>query len=204
MLTASQCYEVFQRAIGDYHTIDHIDAIEDNPYPEGSLQYLLYRKTWIDTVQWHLEDLIRAPGLSPQEGMGIKRRIDVSNQQRTDTVEQIDDRFAEEYGHVVPQPAARINSETPAWLLDRMSILMLKIYHMDEQTRRRDASEDHIRRCRAKLSVLDEQREDMKQAFDELIEDISKGLRRFKIYRQMKMYNDASLNPELYSRKRKP
>ncbi len=202
MLTASQCYAIFQQSIDDYHVHDNVDMPMRNPYPENSFEYLLYKKNWIDTVQWHLEDIIRLPDINPVEALQIKRRIDKSNQERTDTVELMDDYFMEQFRHVQYKPHARINSETPAWLLDRMSILMLKIYHMREQTLRTDADADHIARCTTKLNVLLEQKDDMQLAFDQLIEDISKGERRMKVYRQMKMYNDASLNPVLYGQKR--
>lgn len=201
MLTAEQCYEVFGQSIEDYHKTDNVDAPIQNPYASGSFEYLLYGKNWIDTVQWHLEDIIRKPDIDPAEALLIKRRIDKSNQDRTDTVERIDDYFIEQFRNVVPAAGTRINSETPAWLVDRMSILMLKIYHMREQTLRKDADAEHIARCQVKLNVLMEQREDMQRAYDELMEDIGKGVRRFKVYRQMKMYNDASLNPMLYQKK---
>jgi hypothetical protein len=199
MLTADQCYSIFQRSIDEYHKYDHVDAAVLNPYSPNSFEALLYLKNWIDTVQWHLEDIIRNPEIDPKEGLAIKRRIDKSNQDRTDTVEKIDDYFLRGFQDVVPDKGARMNSETPAWLLDRMSILMLKIYHMKEQTERTDASADHIARCQMKLNVLLEQQSDMRKAFDELIEDIRSGKRIFKVYRQMKMYNDASLNPILYA-----
>lgn len=202
MLSAESCYTVFQRSIDDYHLTDDVDAPVKNPFPNGSFEQLLYSKNWIDTVQWHLEDIIRDPNIDPAEGIKIKRRIDKSNQDRTDLVEKIDDWFLQEFGGVEPKPGARINSETPAWLLDRMSILLLKIYHMKEQTLRQDVSAEHIAKCNQKLGILLEQRNDMKLAFDELIEDIGSGARRFKVYRQMKMYNDASLNPILYAQKK--
>ncbi|HEY9048093.1 MAG TPA: DUF4254 domain-containing protein [Ohtaekwangia sp.] len=202
MLSANQCYKVFQQSIDDYHVHDHVDTPVKNPFPAGSFEHLLYIKNWIDTVQWHLEDIIRLPEINPTEGIQIKRRIDKSNQDRTDMVEKIDDYFLEQFKNIVPKSGARINSETPAWLLDRMSILLLKIYHMKEQTERTDATAEHIAKCQAKLSVLMEQRTDMQLAFDELIEDIGQGNRRFKVYRQMKMYNDASLNPMLYGQKK--
>ena len=198
MLSAQQCYEVFKRSIDDYHVHDNVDATMRNPFAEGSFESLLYTKNWIDTVQWHLEDIIRNPDIDPTEGLRLKRRIDRSNQERTDTVERIDDAFLAFFRDVKPMASARINSETPAWLLDRMSILMLKIYHMKEQSERRDASDEHIAKCRQKLDVLEEQKHDMAQAYDELLEDIANGTRRFKVYRQMKMYNDATLNPMLY------
>ena len=203
MLKANECYKVFQRSIDDYHLVDDVNAKSKNPYEPKSFESLLYDKNWIDTVQWHLEDIIRAPQIDPIEGIKIKRRIDKSNQDRTDVVERVDDYFLDYFKGNTPKPGARINSETPAWLLDRMSILMLKIYHMKEQTERDDASEEHIRKCQAKLQVLMEQKSDMQLAFDEMVEDIGSGARRFKVYRQMKMYNDASLNPILYGSKGK-
>ena len=201
MLNANQCYEAFQRSIDDYHVKDHVDTVVKNPYPATSFEHLLYAKNWIDTVQWHLEDIIRLPEINPVEALQIKRRIDKSNQDRTDMVEKTDDYFLEQFKSVTPKASAKINSETPAWLLDRMSILLLKIYHMKEQTERKDASSDHIAKCKVKLDVLLEQRADMQLAFDQLMEDIRSGDRRMKVYRQMKMYNDASLNPMLYQKK---
>ncbi|NBW36488.1 MAG: DUF4254 domain-containing protein [Cytophagia bacterium] len=201
MLSANQCYTIFHKSIEDYHKKDHVDTPILNPYPVNSFEALLYHKNWIDTVQWHLEDIIRLPDINPTEALGIKRRIDKSNQDRTDRVEQIDDFFLEAFKNVTPKAGTRINSETPAWLLDRMSILMLKIYHMQEQTERKDASAEHIAKCQLKLNILMEQKTDMQLAFDELMEDIGNGNRRFKVYRQMKMYNDASLNPMLYQKK---
>lgn len=200
MLNANQCYDAFQRSVDDYHVTDHVDAPVKNPYPAGSFEHLLYVKNWIDTVQWHLEDIIRLPEINPAEALQIKRRIDKSNQDRTDMVEKMDDYFLDQFKSVTPKPSAKINSETPAWLLDRMSILLLKIYHMKEQTERKDASAEHIAKCKAKLDVLMEQRSDMRLAFDQLMEDIRTGDRKMKVYRQMKMYNDASLNPMLYQK----
>lgn len=201
MLSAESCYQIFQRSIDDYHVNDDVDTPLKSPFATNTFEGLLYHKNWIDTVQWHLEDIIRLPDINPAIGIAIKRRIDKSNQERTDIVEKIDDYFLEYFKKVVPKAGARINSETPAWLMDRMSILMLKIYHMKEQTERKDVSAEHIARCTSKLSILMEQKTDMKNAYDELIEDIGKGERKFKVYRQMKMYNDSSLNPALYGQK---
>jgi hypothetical protein len=201
MLNAEACYKVFQRSIDDYHVYDDVDAKFNCPFDQGTFEHLLYQKNWIDTVQWHLEDIIRDPQISPTNGIAIKRRIDKSNQDRTDKVEKIDDYFLEQFSNAKPKSGSRINSETPAWLLDRMSILLLKIYHMKEQTLRKDVGPNHVEKCEAKLGILMEQRSDMKAAYDELIEDIGNGDRRFKVYRQMKMYNDASLNPSLYNQK---
>lgn len=202
MLKAEECYSVFQRSIDDYHAHDDVDFPIKNPFKEGSFEHLLYTKNWIDTVQWHLEDIIRLPEINPTEAVQLKRRIDKSNQDRTDRVEKIDDVFLEEFKHVTPKAGTRINSETPAWLLDRMSILLLKVFHMKEQTERNDVDGEHKAKCQLKLNILLEQRVDMKTAFDELMEDIGSGNRRFKVYRQMKMYNDASLNPMLYNQKK--
>lgn len=198
MLQADECYAIFQKSIDDYHLKDDVDTPLNNPFPSESFQALLYVKNWIDTVQWHLEDMIRNPEIDPVAGLKIKRRIDKSNQDRTDTVERIDDHFLANFRNVKYITGARINSETPAWLLDRMSILMLKIYHMKDQTERKDVAIHHLAKVREKLSVLEDQKEDMRQAFDQLIEDIGTGKRKFKVYRQMKMYNDATLNPVLY------
>jgi hypothetical protein len=203
MLSANDCYQVFQRSIDDYHLLDDVDTALKNPFQANSFEALLYHKNWIDTVQWHLEDIIRKPEINPTEGIAIKRRIDKSNQDRTDMVEKVDDQFLAKFGKVIPKAGARMNSETPAWLLDRMSILLLKIYHMKEQTLRTDVGADHIAKCETKLATLLEQREDMRQAYDELIEDIENGNRKFKVYRQMKMYNDSSLNPMLYEQSKK-
>jgi len=198
MLPADECYGIFQKSIDDYHLKDDVDTPIVNPFPDGSFAALLYLKNWIDTVQWHLEDIIRNPDIDPSSALQIKRRIDRSNQERTDTVEKMDDFFLEAFKDVKYATGSRMNSETPAWLLDRMSILMLKIYHMTEQTERKNVTLQHIAKCREKLAVLEEQKSDMRHAFDQLIEDIGAGRRRFKVYRQMKMYNDATLNPELY------
>ena len=202
MLKAEECYSVFQRSIDDYHIHDDVDFPINNPFKEGSFEHILYSKNWIDTVQWHFEDIIRLPEINPTEAVQLKRRIDKSNQDRTDRVEKIDDVFLDEFKHVTPKAGTRINSETPAWLLDRMSILLLKVFHMKEQTERKDADAEHKAKCQLKLNILLEQRVDMKTAFDELMEDIGSGNRRFKVYRQMKMYNDASLNPMLYGQKK--
>ena len=197
-MNAALCYSIFDESIRDYHRSDHVDAPLVNPHPAGSIEQLLYLKNWIDTVQWHLEDLIRDPHLDPVAGMALKRRIDASNQHRTDTVERIDDWFLAYFKEVTPQPDARLNSETPAWLVDRMSILTLKIWHMREQTQRTDTAAAHRENCSAKLALLVEQKTDLGQALDELLADMGSGRRRMKVYRQVKMYNDATLNPVLY------
>ncbi len=198
ILSASACYAIFESSIANYHIADNVDKPIENLYKTGSFEYLLYLKNWIDTVQWHLEDIIRSPSIAPEELVAVKRRIDASNQHRTDVVEQIDDYFLHCFANIKPAETARLNSETPAWLLDKMSILLLKVYHMKEQTERADVSDEHRAKCAAKLAVLLEQRADMGSCFDELMQEIQAGTRRFKVYRQMKMYNDAALNPVLY------
>lgn len=201
MSFTQQCNEIFNKAIDDYHVTDHVDTPISNPYERESIENRLYLKCWIDTVQWHLEDIIRDPHIDPIEALNIKRRIDRSNQDRTDLVEQIDSYFRQKYSDVTPLPDARLNTESPAWAVDRLSILALKIYHMREQTERTDASEDHKERCRAKLNVLLEQQKDLSLAIDQLLEDIQEGRKYMKVYRQMKMYNDPSTNPVLYGNK---
>lgn len=201
MSFTQQCNEIFNKAIDDYHVTDNVDTPINNPYERDSIDNRLYLKCWIDTVQWHLEDIIRDPHIDPMEALGIKRRIDRSNQDRTDLVEQIDSYFRQKYSDVTPLPDARLNTESPAWAVDRLSILALKIYHMQEQTRRTDATEEHKTRCQSKLNVLLEQQKDLSLAIDQLLEDIEEGRKYMKVYRQMKMYNDPSTNPVLYSKK---
>ncbi|MBE7437787.1 MAG: DUF4254 domain-containing protein [Spirochaetales bacterium] len=200
-MQAGDCFRVFDRSILDYHEENRIDQPLANPYPAGTLEELLYTKNWIDTVQWHLEDLTRVPDAPDSEIARIKRAIDRSNQNRTDTVEAIDDWILNHLNLPGKKPGAFMNSETPAWLLDRMSILALKIFHMKEETVRPDASAEHKERCQQKLEVLLEQKEDLSLCFDELLTDLKTGKRYFKLYRQMKMYNDKNLNPALYARK---
>jgi len=190
--------EIFDQVIVDYHLQDDVDQPCVNSMEPGTLDYLLYSKCWIDSVQWHLEDIIRNPSIDPAKALQIKRRIDASNQDRTDLVEKIDDFFLERYENIIPNKEAKINTESPAWAIDRLSILALKLYHMEEQIRRNDVEEDHVGKVRQKLTVLREQRKDLTQAISELLEDIQAGRRIMKVYRQMKMYNDPSLNPVLY------
>ena len=192
---------VFDRSVSDYHKTDNVDAPCKNPYHEGSFEAILYSKNWVDAVQWHLEDIIRDPEIDPAEALQLKRRIDRSNQVRTDMVEEIDTWYREKYKDVEVLPDATINTESPAWALDRLSILALKIWHMREQAERTDADADHKARCRAKLDVLLEQREDLTTAIGQLLDDIAAGRKFMKVYRQMKMYNDPATNPVLYAKK---
>ena len=194
--------EVFDRSVADYHKYDNVDTPCANPYDEGSLEAIFYAKNWVDAVQWHLEDIIRDPEIDPREALELKRRIDRSNQVRTDMVEDIDTWFRDKYKDVSPLPEATINTESPAWALDRLSILALKIWHMREQAERADASEEHKARSAAKLAVLLEQRDDLTQAIDTLLDDIQDGKKYMKVYRQMKLYNDPSTNPVLYAKKK--
>lgn len=200
MSFSEQCNKIFQRAIDDYHVHDDIDTPINNPYDDGTIENRLYLKCWIDTVQWHFEDIIRDPNIDPMEALALKRRIDRSNQDRTDLVEQIDSYFRQKYSEVKVLPGARINTESPAWAIDRLSILALKIYHMREQAERQDASKEHKDKCMAKLNVLLEQQKDLGTAIDQLLEDIEEGRKYMKVYRQMKMYNDPSTNPVLYKK----
>ena len=192
---------IFEQVIKDYHIADDVDQPINNPYEQGSIEFYLYIKNWIDTVQWHLEDIIRDPQINPVEALALKRRIDKSNQDRTDLVEMIDSYFLDKYKDVTPLPTATINTESPAWAVDRLSILALKIFHMQEQVDRKDASAEHIATCQKKLSVLLEQQKDLSSAIDQLIADIEAGRKYMKVYKQMKMYNDPSTNPILYGKK---
>ena len=188
---------IFQESILKYHEKDTVDQPFENPYPKDDIAHLLYRKNWIDTVQWHYEDIIRDPKIDPIAALALKRKIDASNQDRTDLVEYIDSYFLKKYQSVEIMEDAAINTESPAWAIDRLSILALKIYHMQEEADRKDASADHIDKCRQKLNVLLEQRMDLSTAIDQLLGDIESGKKYMKVYRQMKMYNDDELNPVL-------
>ncbi|WP_226063341.1 DUF4254 domain-containing protein [Kaistella polysaccharea] len=196
-------WEIFNKSIADYHLADNVDAPLKNPYSGNSLEQLLYAKNWIDTVQWHLEDIIRDENIDPTEALQLKRTIDSSNQKRTDLVEFIDGWFLEKYKLVTPESDARINTETPAWAIDRLSILALKVYHMRLEAQRESASEEHRNTCRAKLDVLLEQQKDLTQAIEYLLFDIENGKIKMKVYKQMKMYNDETLNPILYQKSEK-
>ena len=200
MAFTEQANKIFLQAIRDYHLKDHVDTEINNPYERNTIEHSLYLKCWIDTVQWHLEDIIRDPHIDPTVALGLKRRIDRSNQDRTDLVEEIDSYFRTTYSEVTPLPDARLNTESPAWAIDRLSILALKIWHMQEQTERKDVDAEHIARCQAKLNVLLEQQKDLSTAIDQLLEDIEAGRKYMKVYRQMKMYNDPSTNPILYKK----
>ena len=191
-------WDIFNQSVNDYHIHDLVDALEANPYKNGSLEHLLYAKNWIDTVQWHLEDIIRDENINPEDALKLKRRIDASNQQRTDLVEFIDSWFLQNYHNVTPNTDAKINTETPAWAVDRLSILALKIYHMALEARRESASLEHRENCKKRLNVLQEQKNDLCHAIDQLLTDIENGTVKMKVYKQMKMYNDESLNPILY------
>lgn len=195
------CNSIFVQVISDYHKTDNVDTPINNPYEEKSIEYYLYLKNWIDTVQWHFEDIIRDPNIDPGEALILKRRIDKSNQDRTDLVELIDSYFLDKYKDVEVKEDATINTESPAWAIDRLSILALKIYHMRQEVERTDTTFEHHTQCEAKLSILLEQQKDLSSAIDQLIDDIEKGRKYMKVYKQMKMYNDPSLNPVLYGKK---
>lgn len=195
--------KIFQDVIESYHVVNTVDQPFTNPYNKEAnlLEHLLFRKCWIDTVQWHYEDIIRDPQINPVAALSLKRQIDASNQDRTDMVEYVDSYFLEKYKDITPKANATINTESPAWGIDRLSILALKIYHMNEEATRTDASESHRNACQKKLDVLLEQRVDLSTAIDTLLSDIEKGDKYMKVYKQMKMYNDDELNPVLRSQK---
>ena len=201
MKFAETCNEIFDRATATYHIADRVDAPYENPYPKGSIEAILFDKNWIDVNQWHMEDIIRNPAIEPTEGLVIKRRIDKSNQDRTDLVELIDSFFLDQYKNVKVLPNATINTESPAWAIDRLSILILKIYHMQQEVDRSDATPEHKGKCEEKLRILLEQKKDLCVALDQLLADIGAGRKYMKVYKQMKMYNDPALNPVLYGKK---
>lgn len=199
---AELAFLVFEKSIEDYHQFDDVNQPINNPYEKGSIEHLLYAKNWVDTVQWHYEDIIRDPQIDPVAALVLKRKIDASNQVRTDMVEYIDGYLLNKYSNVEVKANARLNTESPAWAMDRLSILALKIHHMNEEATRLDASEDHRAKCQAKLDVLLEQKQDMFTSISQLIEDIENGDKFMKAYKQMKMYNDEELNPVLYQNKK--
>lgn len=200
---AEKLIQIFNHSIQNYHILDQVDQEIKNPFEKNTIEYLLYNKNWIDTVQWHLEDHIRSPKISGEEIIGLKRRIDQSNQDRTNIVEKIDDWFYEYFKNIEKPEGCKMNSETPAWLMDRISILLLKIFHMEEQANRIAAGRDHVEKCKVKLKVLLEQKSDLSKSYDELFEDLISGKKFMKVYRQVKMYNDATLNPMLYKESEK-
>lgn len=197
-MKAMDMYALFERQIVEYHKTDSVDAGQNNPYGDGTFEALLWEKSWVDTVQWHLEDLVRPADVDPVYALQLKRRIDASNQHRTDLVERIDDHYMMQFKDVAPQAGAKLNTETPAWAVDRLSILALKIYHFGIEAGRGDA--EHRAKCQAKLDTLLTQRADLTTAIDQLLDDLAAGRRVMKLYRQMKMYNDPSLNPSLYKK----
>ncbi|NLP57633.1 DUF4254 domain-containing protein [Lutibacter sp. B1] len=200
-MNSKQYNQLFDEVIKQYHVVDNVDQPFKNPYEKTTFEHLLYRKSWIDTVQWHYEDIIRLPDINPTEALVLKRKIDASNQDRTDMVEYIDSYFLNKYKNVTVKKGAKINSETPAWAIDRLSILALKIYHMREEATRESASTEHRAKCQQKLDVLLEQRIDLSTAIDDLLNDIATGEKYMKVYKQMKMYNDEDTNPMLYAKK---
>ena len=197
---SKKAIEIFEKSVNDYHVYDDISRQSNNPFENKSFEHLMYEKNWIDTVQWHYEDIIRDPDIDPHEGMKLKRLIDSSNQNRTEMVEYIDSYFLNLYSSVTPLDNAKVNTESPAWAIDRLSILILKIYHMEEESNRKDVTEDHRNNCQKKLDILIEQREDLSESIDQLLIDLSKGIKKMRVYKQMKMYNDESLNPVLYKK----
>lgn len=198
-MNISVANNIFTQAIDNYHIYDNIDQAIENPYDKNSIEHLLYLKCWIDTAQWHMEDVVRDPNIDPKDGLYWKRRIDKQNQVRTDTVEYIDSYFLNFYSSTIAIEGAKINTESPAWAIDRLSILALKIYHMEQETKRSDVDQAHIDTCQEKLNILLEQRSDLSQSIEELLQDIKAGKKIMKVYKQMKMYNDPSLNPILYA-----
>ena len=199
---AEFAFPIFEQSIKDYHIIDDVYQPVLNPHEKGSVEHLLYAKNWVDTVQWHYEDIVRDPNIDPVAALDLKRKIDASNQVRTDMVEYIDGYFLQKYADVQVKPNARINTESPAWAIDRLSILALKIYHMNEEATREEATAEHRAKCQEKLNVLLDQKNDMFISISQLIEDIENGDKFMKVYKQMKMYNDEELNPVLYQNKK--
>ena len=198
-MKAELCNKIFISVIDQYHINNDVDNSYVNPYNLDTLEYLLFEKCWIDTVQWHLEDLIRNPNIDSNKGLELKHRIDKSNQNRTDIVEKVDDYYFSIFKNT-SEKDSKLNTESPGWVVDRLSILNLKIYHMNEQLERKNVTAEHILNCEKKMVVLQNQRIDLSNSFDELLEEYKEGIKKMKVYRQMKMYNDSNLNPELYQK----
>ncbi|MBA6313769.1 DUF4254 domain-containing protein [Cellulophaga baltica] len=194
-------FKIFEESIAKYHVKDDVYQSFENPYPKDDIAHLLYRKNWIDTVQWHYEDIIRDPNIDPEAALVLKRKIDASNQDRTDLVEYIDSYFLNKYQSVSIKDGATINTESPAWAIDRLSILALKVYHMKEEANRAGASAAYLQKCGDKLTILLEQQKDLSTAIDQLLTDIEHGEKYMKVYKQMKMYNDDEMNPILRGKK---
>ena len=190
---------IFKEAIEAYHIVNTVEQTFENKYDKAQdlIAHLLYRKSWIDTVQWHYEDIIRDPKIDPVAALILKRKIDASNQDRTDMVEYVDSYLLSNYKSVVVKENATTNTESPAWGIDRLSILALKVYHMHEEAIRENASQSHRDACREKLEILMDQRVDLSAAINTLLDDIANGDKYMKVYKQMKMYNDDELNPVL-------
>ena len=201
MTFSNLCNDIFWKSTNDYHITDSVDAPMNNPYELKSIEYYLDLKNLIDAVLLHFEDIIRDPQIDPVEALKLKRRIDKSNQDRTDLVELIDSYFLDKYKEVLALPDATINTESPAWAIDRLSILALKIYHMQQEVERTDTTKEHHDQCQVKLAILLEQKKDLSTAIDQLLADIEAGRKYMKVYKQMKMYNDPALNPVLYAKK---
>lgn len=200
-MNVAEFYNVFEKSIQDYHVLNTLEQKCVNPFATDSFESILYHKNWIDTVQWHCEDEIRNPNIALEDAILFKRKIDALNQERTDKVEQIDDFFIAKYSNVTPLENATWNTESPAWAIDRLSILALKIYHMYEELQRIDASKDYISQIQSKLDVLLLQKSDLIISINELLSDIAHGKKIMKVYRQMKMYNDLEMNPILRKNK---
>ena len=201
MSFSESCYRIFEQATEAYHTTDNINATVHNPYPVNSFEFYLYLKHWVDAVQWHLLNIIHQPDQEAGKVLEVVSRIEKMNQERVDLVELIDSLLQDRYKGVKPLPQATLNTESPAWAIDRLSILALKIYHMQQEVERTDATPEHIAKCQAKLNVLLEQNVDLPTAIGQLLDDIEAGKKYMKVYRQMKMYNDADTNPILYGKK---
>lgn len=199
-MKAENCIDIFEKAINNYHIADDVYQTFNNPFESGTIENTMYLKSWIDTVQWHYEDIIRDPNIQPDDGMVMKRKIDKSNQHRTDVVEQLDDYYISIFKDVATNSDAKLNTESPGWVVDRISILCLKIYHMQEQVDRTETDKNHKQQCLNKLNILLEQKEDISQSFNDLLDEVKKGVKQIKVYRQMKMYNDDTLNPVLYKK----
>ena len=182
----------------------HIKLPESDHAEVTDFLSLVSKQHFFNFELWHQEDMARDSDAPDSKIAAVKRTIDVLNQQRNDLIEQIDQYLLNilQKKNVQYVKDADMNSETPGSIIDRLSINALKIYHMEEETQRTDVNNDHLKKCSVKVSVLYDQRNDLKKSLDKLLYDLSIGEKQLKVYKQMKMYNDENLNPVLYQKKR--
>ena len=198
MFKASELLEQQLNEVAQWHVkAPEPDYVEASDFPN-----LVSMQHYVNFELWHQEDMARDPDATDSKIAAVKRAIDVLNQRRNDMIEQMDQYLLDELQKkkINYTSETEMNSETPGSIIDRLSINALKIYHMDEEIQRLDVTDEHRKKCSGKLSVLQDQRNDLKKSLETLLADLSSGKKRLKVYQQMKMYNDENLNPVLYQK----